>query len=334
MSTRDLIDDLDREILAHLDLNCRISSVDLSAQVKRSRQTVEYRIARLEGRGIITGYTCSFNPTRVGYRLYKIYLRIRNVPGERERLHQMLYNLGTVYWVGESSGTWDLLFGIFYKSEAEILHVTHRLTSEFNHIIVAHSGHMIVQILQFPKMYLTGELQPCRELAGGTTSHRLDTLDVDIIALLIQNARSPLSELSDQLAVSGMQVQRRMRKLEELGILFQHRISVNLEKLGLELYKAMITTGVYSEDDHERFVHFISQRKEIQFFVRNIWSIELELVVPHYSVYESIIGDIRRSFPKLIGSLDTLLLESDEWTPAFANLHNLSRQQRASTHVD
>jgi hypothetical protein len=44
------------------------------------------------------------------------------------------------------------------------------------------------------------------------------------------------------------------------------------------------------------------------------------LIVPSYDVYEEIIDRIRHSFPKLIASLDTLLLESDEWTPAFANL--------------
>jgi DNA-binding Lrp family transcriptional regulator len=314
------MDELDLEILSRLDQNCRISSVELSQHVKRSRQTVDYRIERLQDRGIITGYTSSFNPTRVGYRLYKIYLRLRNVPGERERLHKLLYNLGTVYWVGGSSGSWDLLFGIFYRSESEILEITHKLTSEFNHVIVAHSGHMIVQILQYPKMYFTGALEPFRELAGTSKVYDLDQLDVQIIAQLIQNARVSLHEIGERLAVGSLLVQRRLKKLEQTGILFQHRISVDLKRLGLELYKTIITTHVYSDDDHQRFVSYISTRKELQFFVRNIWSIELELIVPNYKAYESIIDEIRTRFPKLIASLDTLLLESDEWTPAFANL--------------
>jgi hypothetical protein len=108
--------------------------------------------------------------------------------------------------------------------------------------------------------------------------------------------------------------------MEQSGTLFQYRIGLNLRLLGLELYKAIITTDFYSEEEHQRFVEFISLRKEIQFFVRNVFVIELELIVPHYDAYETIIDDIRREFPKLIGSLDTLLLESDEWTPAFSNL--------------
>ena len=314
------MDQLDREILTWLDRNCRMSSVELSQHVKRSRQTVEYRVSRLEDQCIITGYTSSFNPTRVGYRLYKIYLRLRNVPDAREKLLQLLYELGSVYWVGESSGTWDLLFGIFYKSEREILDITHRLTSEFHHTIVAHSGHSIIQILQYPKMYFTGAPQAYRELSGATLAHELDSLDARIIAELIRNARTSLNEIGERLAASTVLIHRRLKKLEQAGILFQHRISVDLKKLGLELYKAIITTGFYSEDVHVRFVEFISGRKELQFFVRNIWSIELELIVESYQAYESIIDEIRKNFPRLIDSLDTLLLESDEWTPAFANL--------------
>jgi hypothetical protein len=64
----------------------------------------------------------------------------------------------------------------------------------------------------------------------------------------------------------------------------------------------------------------MSKFKELQFLVRNIWAIELELVVPNYEVLEQILDALRQNFPRLVGSLDILLLESDEWTPAFANL--------------
>lgn len=315
-----MLDQLDRNIIALLDRNCRISSIELSQQLSRSRQTIDYRIKRLEDQGIITEYTCSFNPTSVGYRLYKVYLRLRNIPADKQRLREALFNLGTVYWIGESSGSWDLLFGIFYREEREILEITDRLNRNFRHLIVAHSGHLIVGILQYSKMYLTGEIHPYLEYAGQIRQLRLDQLDVAIIAKLVGNARLPYNTLGDSLGVSSLLVQRRMKRLEQTGIIFQYRVGLNLDKLGLELYKAIVTTHLYSEDEHRRFVEFVSTFKELQFFVRNIWSIEFELVVPNYARYEEILDEISARFPKLIASLDTLLLDSDEWTPAFSNL--------------
>jgi DNA-binding Lrp family transcriptional regulator len=315
-----VLDELDRNIIALLDRNCRTTSTELGSLLNRSRQTIEYRINRLEDQRIITGYTCSFNPTSVGYRLYKVYLRLRNLVGEKEKLRAVLFNLGTVYWMGESSGTWDLIFGIFYRDEREILEITDRLNRDFRHLIVAHSGHVIVGILQYPKMYLTGEIRPYLEYAGTIRHLELDELDVAIIAKLVGSARLSYNALGDSIGVSSLLVQRRMKRLERAGVIVQYRVGLDLKQLGFELYKAIITTDFYSQEEHQRFVKFISQCKETQFFVRNIWSIELELIVPSYDVYEEIIDRIRHSFPKLIASLDTLLLESDEWTPAFANL--------------
>jgi len=314
------LDELDRNILTLLDRNCRASAVELGEKLQRSRQTIEYRINRLEDQRVITEYTCSFNPTSVGYRLYKVCLRLRNIPGEMEKLCAELFKLGTVYWIGKTSGSWDLLFGIFYRDEREILSIVDRLAKGFRHVIVAHSGYLMVEILQYPKMYLTGETSSYREYAGAVRYEPLDELDLTIIAKLISNARLSFNALGESLGVSSLLIQRRMKRMEQAGIIFQYRIGVNLRLLGLELYKAIITTDLYSGDEHRRFLEFISRRKEVQFVVRNIWAIELELVVPNYQVYEEIIDEIRKNFPKLIGSLDTLLLESDEWTPAFSNL--------------
>lgn len=323
-----MLDELDRQIITLLDRNCRASAVELGEKLCRSRQTVEYRIKRLEDQGIITGYTCSFSPTSVGFRLYKVYLRLRNIPGEKKRLREALFNLGTVYWIGESSGSWDLLFGIFYRDEREIFSITDQLTRDFRHVIVAHSGHPMVEILQYPKMYLTGELCGYRSYAGPVRNTTLDDIDIAIVAKLVANARASYQSLGESLAVSNLLVQRRMKRMEDAGILIQYRVELNLPALGLELYKVIITTDFYGETEHHRLLAFLSGRKEIQFFVRNIWAIEMELVVPNYGALEEILDEVRKQFPKLIASLDILFLESDEWTPAFFKTFPSGRDHR------
>jgi len=111
------LDKTNRKILAELDKNCRIPTTKLAKIVNKSRQAVEYRINQMVKQGVITSFNASFNPHKMGYKLYKIYLKLRNIPEEKERLFGYLRQSGLVYWIGECSGTWDLIFGFFAKSD-------------------------------------------------------------------------------------------------------------------------------------------------------------------------------------------------------------------------
>ena len=307
------LDELDRKLLVELDKNCRSSSIELGGRLGKSRQTIDYRIKRMIDLEVITNFRCSFNATKLGFRLFKIHLRLRNVPSRVASLRSYLTRLANVYWIGESSGSWDLLIGVLYKNEQELFAITNELSTGFHDVIVGHSGHQMISIIQFPKMYISrGQGCPV-EHTGDVEQLAVDEMDLRIINELVKDARVATNRLADVLGMSAMAIQRRIKRLEELGIIIQYRIGIDLKKLGLSLYKAIIQLDRYGSDDHKKFYAFISSYPELQFFVRNFWSLELELVVPGYSAYESIFDDIRRYFPRLINSVETLLLDSDEW---------------------
>jgi len=309
-------DELDYAILAELDLNCRRSNVELSKVLGRSRQTVDYRIERLEQRGILLNYHCTVSFSRIGYRFYKVFLRLRNLPERKKDFRELLYRLGNVYWIGVCSGSWDIMLGVFYRDEYELAAMSNEIVSTFDDLVVERHGQVMVGIEQYPKMYFTKKIYPSRQLLGPLQHQELDPHDYSLLAELIHNARVPLSQLSDTLGLSIAAVQRRMKRLEESGIIVQYRIGVDLNKLGLQLYKVIFDLWSYSDEEHKKFVAYISTRPELQFFVRNIWSVELEVIVPSYQAILDFIFDITSRFPRLSAGIDTLLLESDEWTSA------------------
>ena len=314
------VDELDRQILAALDINSRVTSVELANTLCRSRQTIDYRIERLLSRGIIQNFHTTINYSRIGFRKYKIFLRLRNLPDRKKDFREFLCSLGNVYWIGESSGTWDLLVGLFYKDEIELAAISNQFVNKFDDLIVARSGQIMISIDQFPKKYFTDSIMPSRELLGKVSSNNLDTSDYAILAELIHNARIPLVRLSELLNLSLVAVQRRMKRMEDLGIIVQYRIGVDLARLDLKLYKVIFDLWNYGEEEHKAFSVYIQTRPEIQYVVRNIWSIELEVVVSTYQEIQKIIDEIKVKFPRLCLGVDTLLLESDEWTSALTNL--------------
>ena len=318
--TKIKLDKADRKILAELDKNCRIPTTKLAKIVLKSRQTVEYRINQLVKKGIITSFNTSFNPHKMGYKIYKIYLKLRNIPEEKQKLFDYLKSSGIVYWMGECSGSWDLIFGVFSKSDYEFFELKNNLISQFNKIIVEEEGGILVDVMQYPKMYFTNKILPPVMFAGEIVHNELDKLDYAILGEIVNNARIPINELAKKITSTPIIVRGRLKKLEKKGIILQYRIGIDLNKLGLELYKAIILLDRYTKEDEIKLLEYISNIPNIQYFIRNIWQIELELVVSSYQEYYRIIEDLKKEFPYVIRTVDFVLMITDEWTPGFRNL--------------
>ncbi|MFA6153746.1 Lrp/AsnC family transcriptional regulator [Mesorhizobium sp.] len=61
-----ILDALDHKILRELQVDARISTVDLAARVGLSATPCARRVKRLEDRGVIQGYAAKINPSAMG----------------------------------------------------------------------------------------------------------------------------------------------------------------------------------------------------------------------------------------------------------------------------
>lgn len=325
------LDKADRKILAELDKNCRISASALAKIVRKSRQAVEYRINQLVKKGVITSFNAAFNPHKMGYKVYKIYLKLRNIPDEKEKLFEYLKDSGRVYWMGECSGSWDLIFGVFAKTDYEFYDLKNDLLSKFNKILVEEAGGILVDVKQYSKMYFTNEIVPPTMFAGKQVPNVLDELDYAILAEIVNNARIPINELAKKVNSTPTIVRGKLRRLEEKEIIIQYRIGVDLNKIGRELYKAIIRVDRYTREDERKLLEYLSNLPQIQYYIRNIWQFEPELVVHNYQEYYQIVEALKKEFPYVIRTVDHVLMITDEWTPGFGNLlksNNLKEQIR------
>ena len=319
------VDAADRKILAELDKNCRISTKRLAKMLRKSRQSVDYRINQMKQNGIISSFNSAINPHKMGCKIYKIYLKLRNIPSEKIRLFRYLRSTGIIYWMGECSGRWDLIFGVFSKTDSDFFSLKNDIISRFNKIIVEEEGDILVDVKQYAKMYFTGEIVKPVMFAGDVVHNKLDRLDCLILAETVNNARIHITDLSRKIKSTPIITRRRLRKLEQKGIIIQYRIGVNLNKLGLELYKAILRLDRYNKYDENRLLAYVSALPNVQYFIRNIWQIELELVVSNYQEYYGIIECLKKEFPFVIRTVDSVLMITDEWTPGFKNLYSLSK---------
>ncbi|MCX6749111.1 MAG: AsnC family transcriptional regulator [Candidatus Pacearchaeota archaeon] len=314
------LDKADLKLLGELDKNCRIPSTKLAKKIGKSRQAVDYRINQLQSSGVITSFNAAINPHRMGYKAYKMYLKLKNIPQEKEKLLKYLRNSPRMYWMGVCSGSWDLILSFFAKNDYEFYSIKNDLLSEFNSIIVESEIGVLVDVRQYPKMYFTNQLEQPTMFAGEIVENKIDTLDSSILAAIVNNARISIVELAVKNKSTVAIVQNRLRRLQEIWAIIQFRIGVDLSRLGLELYKTIIQTERYTKEDEKKLFSYVSRLPNVQYFIRNLSQIEIELVVSNYQEYYEIVENLKKEFPDVIKTVDTVLMITDEWTPGFRNL--------------
>ena len=75
------IDTTNRELLAHLQGDARLSLAELGRRVGLSPPAVAERLQRLESAGVITGYRGEIDPRALGLAL-TVVIRVRPAPGQ------------------------------------------------------------------------------------------------------------------------------------------------------------------------------------------------------------------------------------------------------------
>lgn len=86
---------------------------------------------------------------------------------------------------------------------------------------------------------------------------KLDEIDHQILDMLIDNMRTPFTDIAKKLDISAGTVHVRVRKMEETGIIKGSTLTVDYDKLG---YTFIAYVGLFLEKNHQ--AQFVLQRLE------------------------------------------------------------------------
>jgi len=102
------MDDTDRQLIALLRDDARMSVVALAAKLRVARATVQNRIARLERDGTIVGYTVRLKPEAEAHRIRAIMgIEVQGHRGDEVR--RALRGHPNVVALHTTNGRWDLI---------------------------------------------------------------------------------------------------------------------------------------------------------------------------------------------------------------------------------
>src|SRR3989338_7693172 len=314
------LDLTDRKILAELDKNCRIHNSTIAKKVNKSREAVKYRIQQLQKNGIIQSFITSIDPNKLGYYMFKVYLKLENITDEREKFFEELKSNKDVYWIGISDGVFDCVFAMLSKSITEYYEKINSFLSKWEHLIISKVLGTMVGTWQFNKKFFLNDKEGEFVTFGGDiVNNEVDELDYKILNILANEARIPLTELSRKAKSTIEIVRGRIKKLEDKKIILSYRIAVDFNKLGLEFFKAIIYFRKLSKQDEKSLFEWMRANPNSLYYIRSLapWEAEFEFAVESYQQFNQIINDLRKKFHNVIRNYEHLIMIYENWMPAY-----------------
>jgi DNA-binding Lrp family transcriptional regulator len=122
------IDDLDARLIALLTDEPRIGLLEVSRRLGVARGTVQARLGKLTGRGVITGFGPQLDPARMGYGVLAfVFLEIAQ--GRLGEAVSVLEEVPEVIEAHGTSGPLDLLCRVVARDNEHLQEVLNRVLS-------------------------------------------------------------------------------------------------------------------------------------------------------------------------------------------------------------
>jgi len=119
MTTSVKLDELDLDILRHLNTDARKSYRDIAREVKASISTVSNRIRRLEAEGVITGYAPLIDESMLGFDVMAV-VGVEIHKGKLLDVQRRIAKDDRVTHVYDVTGEWDSIVVVRLRNTREL----------------------------------------------------------------------------------------------------------------------------------------------------------------------------------------------------------------------
>ncbi|MBI5223532.1 Lrp/AsnC family transcriptional regulator [Candidatus Micrarchaeota archaeon] len=311
---RSLVDDIDRKMLRILDANSRINIVALSRKIGISRERATYRLERLVKCKIIDKFLTRIDQSKLGFMVFRVYNKLRNdsIAKNYDKFVLSLNQKSQVTWVASLGGEFDNIFEIVASSPqdfsakiSQILNENPNLIESYVVVLESRSEYanrtFLAQI-DIPKIVQkTNQRKNNHEF-------KIDRLDRKILELISGNSRLKNAEIAQRAGCTPNTVAKKIRILEQSGIITGYTISINENLLGIVSYRAKVAVSNLTKETENKLFAYAKEHNNFTNITSVIgpWSIELHCQVHSPEEYIAAILEIRRAFPQTIRAIESL----------------------------
>jgi DNA-binding Lrp family transcriptional regulator len=120
------IDELDARLIAELRASPRVGLLEIARRLGVARGTVQARLAKLEARGVITGYGPEVDPAAMGYGI-QAFVLLELAQGRLDEAREALAAVPEVIEADAISGPMDVLCRLVARDTEHLQEVVNRV---------------------------------------------------------------------------------------------------------------------------------------------------------------------------------------------------------------
>jgi len=314
------LDLLDKKIMYELDLNARISASRLAKKLKKSKETVNFRINRLIKNRYIKSFYSVFNTSKLGRYYIKFYIKFKNITPEKENeLYNYVQKQPHVAYLASVEGYYDCILLIMVKSSVDMINFQDnfmKLYGEFiqeKDLVTFLTTHRINQRFLHEGAQKEDWFYPVE-----LKNFELDEIEKKIIELISTNARMPLIEIAEKLNIDHKVVKYRLKKLEKENIILAYVTSPDFSKLGLTFFQ--INISLRDSSARRKIIQFFNSTNKCLFAIELLgkYDVLVELHINGSEELRNIIDKFRNRFVDKYNDYDISTITKEYvvvWSP-------------------
>lgn len=299
------LDIKDKKLLYELDLDSKQSFNQLAKKLRISKNAIGYRIHNLVENGLIKNFQTILDLGKLGFTVYRMYLKFQNTTPEKElEIIEFLKQRKIVTWLVSVEGDYDLALTITTKSVREMNALWRDLLSDFINYLDKRNISILTNISYFSRAYLLDLKENTHVLTFITEpeENTIDRTDMDILKLLVPNARITAVEIASRIKSTSRRVIYRIREMEKKGIIIGYKTLFDMNKLGYQYYKITFRLNNLTKEKEMQFRWFIKTNPNIIYDDEATGGedLEIELQVKNIDELRSLLASIRKQFADII----------------------------------
>ena len=237
------LDGFDRRLLYELDLDARAPVSRLARRLRKSKETVNFRLNRLLKEHYVKGFYTVFNTSKLGWYYYKFYLKFKNItPRKESELFEYVRAKPRIAYLGSLEGYYDCIILLAVRNARDIVDFFYPFMKKFGEYIQTKDTTIFLSTHRLNQRFLhAGSEKRDWHYPVRLENYEVDESDRKILQAITNNARLAIVEIAQKTGLDPKVVRYRMKKLEKDGIILAYVTAPNFEKLGLEFFQVNIS---------------------------------------------------------------------------------------------